>query len=54
MQKITPNLWFDDKAEEVVNFYTSFFKNSKILNVTRYTEEGAQVSRRPRARAIVE
>lgn len=29
MQKITPFLWFDDKAEEAVNFYTSIFKNSK-------------------------
>ena len=36
MQKITPFLWFDDKAEEAVNFYTSIFKNSKILSVTRY------------------
>ena len=38
MQKITPNLWFDDQAEEAVNFYTSIFKNSKILNVSRYPE----------------
>ncbi len=28
MQKITPFLWFDDNAEEAVNFYTSIFKNS--------------------------
>lgn len=48
MQKITPNLWFDDKAEEAANFYTSIFKNSKILNITRYTEEGAKVSGRPK------
>jgi predicted 3-demethylubiquinone-9 3-methyltransferase (glyoxalase superfamily) len=40
MQKITPFLWFDDKAEEAVNFYVSVFKNSKILSVTRYGEEG--------------
>lgn len=38
MQKITPYLWFDDQAEEAVNFYTSIFKNSKILNVSRYPE----------------
>ena len=31
MQKITPFLWFDDKAEEAMNFYTSIFKNSKIV-----------------------
>src|SRR5437667_573526 len=40
MQKISPFLWFDDQAEEAVNFYTSIFKNSKILNVTRYGEAG--------------
>ena len=47
MQKITPNLWFDDKAEEAVNFYVSIFKNSKILTVARYTAEGAKASGRP-------
>lgn len=40
MQKITPYLWFEDQAEEAVNFYTSIFKNSKILNVSRYGEAG--------------
>ena len=40
MQKITPFLWFDDNAEEALNFYTSIFKNSKIVNVTRYGEAG--------------
>ncbi|HSF80819.1 MAG TPA: VOC family protein [Anaerolineales bacterium] len=40
MQKITPFLWFDDQAEEAVNLYTSLFKNSKILNVSRYGEAG--------------
>lgn len=48
MQKITPFLWFDDKAEEVVNFYMSIFKNSKIGSITRYGEEGAEVSGRPK------
>ena len=38
MQKITPYLWFDNQAEEAANFYTSLFKNSKILNVTHYGE----------------
>ena len=33
MQKITPFLWFNDNAEEAMNFYVSIFKNSKILNV---------------------
>lgn len=40
MQKITPFLWFDDKAEEAMNFYISVFKNSKIVRVTRYGEAG--------------
>ena len=40
MQKITPFLWFDGKAEEAMNFYTSIFKNSRIGSVTRYGEEG--------------
>jgi len=40
MQKITPFLWFDSNAEEAANFYTSIFKNSKILGVARYGEAG--------------
>jgi predicted 3-demethylubiquinone-9 3-methyltransferase (glyoxalase superfamily) len=40
MQRITPFLWFDDKAEEAVNFYISIFKNSKIGTITRYGEGG--------------
>jgi len=35
MPKITPFLWFDGKAEEAMNFYTSIFKNSKIVSVSR-------------------
>jgi predicted 3-demethylubiquinone-9 3-methyltransferase (glyoxalase superfamily) len=33
MRKITPFLWFDDQAEQAMNFYVSVFKNSKILGV---------------------
>ena len=40
MQKITPFLWFDGKAEEAMNFYISIFKNSKIVSVSRYGEGG--------------
>lgn len=36
MQKITPCLWFDTAGEEAANFYVSVFKNSRILNVSRY------------------
>ncbi|HEV8329284.1 MAG TPA: VOC family protein [Nitrospiraceae bacterium] len=48
MQKITPCLWFDNQAEEAVNYYVSIFKNSKIGNMTRYGEAGATVSGRPK------
>ena len=47
-QKITPFLWFNDNAEEAMNFYTSIFKNSKIGNVARYDEEGAKAASRPK------
>ena len=47
MQKITPFLWFDDKAEEAANYYVSVFRNSKIRSVARYGEAGAEVSGRP-------
>jgi len=40
MQKITPFLWFDGRAEEAMNFYISIFKNSKVGRVTRYGEAG--------------
>jgi predicted 3-demethylubiquinone-9 3-methyltransferase (glyoxalase superfamily) len=40
MQKITPFLWFDNQAEEALNFYTSVFKNAKIGKIARYGESG--------------
>jgi predicted 3-demethylubiquinone-9 3-methyltransferase (glyoxalase superfamily) len=40
MQKITPFLWFDGKAEEAMNFYVSIFKNSKTVSVARCGEGG--------------
>jgi len=40
MQKITTFLWFDNNAEEAMNFYISIFKDSKILSVTRNGEGG--------------
>jgi predicted 3-demethylubiquinone-9 3-methyltransferase (glyoxalase superfamily) len=40
MPKITPFLWFDNQAEEAANFYVSIFKNSKIVNVSRYGDAG--------------
>jgi predicted 3-demethylubiquinone-9 3-methyltransferase (glyoxalase superfamily) len=46
-QKITPNLWFDTEAEEAARFYTSVFKDSRVVHVTHYTEAG------PRAAGMV-
>jgi predicted 3-demethylubiquinone-9 3-methyltransferase (glyoxalase superfamily) len=47
MQKITPFLWFDNQAEEAMNFYVSVFKNSKVGKVTRYSEEASKASGKP-------
>ena len=38
--KIIPNLWFDTQAEQAAEYYTKVFKNSRIVNVTRYPEGG--------------
>ena len=40
MPKITPFLWFNDQAEEAMNFYVSLFKNSRIININRYGDGG--------------
>ena len=40
MQRITPFLWFDNQAEEAMNFYVSIFKNSKVLEVIRNGDGG--------------
>ncbi len=40
MQKISPCLWLDGRAEEAANFYVSVFKNSRIVNTT-YNPEGS-------------
>jgi predicted 3-demethylubiquinone-9 3-methyltransferase (glyoxalase superfamily) len=40
MQKIIPFLWFDGKAEEAMNFYTSIIPNSKILGIVRVGDAG--------------
>jgi len=46
-QKITPCLWFDDQTEEAVEFYTSIFRNSRIVKTTRYGEAGYDVHGKP-------
>jgi predicted 3-demethylubiquinone-9 3-methyltransferase (glyoxalase superfamily) len=40
MQRIVPFLWFNDRAEEAVNFYVSLFKDSRVMSVTRHGEAG--------------
>jgi len=47
VQKITPFLWFDTQAEEAAKFYTSIFKNSRIVGTTYYAAEAAKASGRP-------
>jgi predicted 3-demethylubiquinone-9 3-methyltransferase (glyoxalase superfamily) len=42
-KKITPCLWFDDRAEEAAEFYTKVFPNSRIGDVSRYGEAGREV-----------
>lgn len=42
IQKITTNLWFNNNAEEAVNYYLSIFKNSKIEKTTKYSKAGIE------------
>jgi predicted 3-demethylubiquinone-9 3-methyltransferase (glyoxalase superfamily) len=53
IQKITPFLWFDNKAEEAANFYVSLFPNSKVGAASHYSNEGANVSRMPKGSVMV-
>lgn len=47
MPQIYPCLWFDSQAEEAAKFYTSVFKNSKILESSHYDKASAEVSGQP-------
>lgn len=47
IQRITPCLWFDDQAEQAVEFYLSIFANSRIVSLSRYGEAGQEVHGRP-------
>jgi predicted 3-demethylubiquinone-9 3-methyltransferase (glyoxalase superfamily) len=40
MQKIIPNLWFAGNAQEAVEYYVSVFKDSQIINTTKYPDTG--------------
>ena len=43
MQRISPFLWFDSQAEEAAKYYVGIFRNSKILNTSRYGEAGKEI-----------
>ena len=47
VQRITPCLWFDDRAQEAAEFYIAIFKNSRIVKVARYGEAGRDVHGKP-------
>ena len=47
MQKITPHLWFDDRAEEAANFYVSIFKDGKLGSIARYPNTGQEITGKP-------
>ena len=47
LQKITPCLWFDDQAEEAVNFYVALIPNSRVKSITRYGPAAARAADRP-------
>ena len=44
MQKITPFLWFDGKAEDAANFYVGIFRNSRVVTVNRQGKDGPAFS----------
>jgi predicted 3-demethylubiquinone-9 3-methyltransferase (glyoxalase superfamily) len=46
-QRISPCLWFDSQAEPAAAFYISVFRNSRIVQVSRYSEAGREVHHRP-------
>ncbi len=47
IQKIHPFLWFNNQAEDAVNFYSSVFNNSEITAVTHYNEQSAKAAGMP-------
>jgi predicted 3-demethylubiquinone-9 3-methyltransferase (glyoxalase superfamily) len=51
-QRITPCLWFDHQAEEAAAYYVSIFRNSRILQVARYSSVGQEIHGRPPGSAM--
>jgi predicted 3-demethylubiquinone-9 3-methyltransferase (glyoxalase superfamily) len=47
LQRFSTCLWFDSQAEQAATFYTSIFKNSRIVTITRYGKAGFEQHRRP-------
>ncbi|MBI3899675.1 MAG: VOC family protein [Gammaproteobacteria bacterium] len=47
VQRITPCLWLDTQAEDAARVYTTIFKNSKIVNISRYGEAGYEIHGKP-------
>jgi predicted 3-demethylubiquinone-9 3-methyltransferase (glyoxalase superfamily) len=47
LHRITPCLWFDHQAEEAARFYTTVFKNSRIVRTTHYGEAGHEIHGKP-------
>lgn len=52
LQKISPCLWFDQQAEDAARFYTSIFRNSRIVNTTHYGEAGHEIHGPPAGRVL--
>lgn len=51
-EKIVPNLWFNDEAEDAAKFYTSIFKNSSIGKISRYGKAGFEFHKKPEGTAM--
>lgn len=47
-QEMCINLWFDDQAEEAVQFYTGIFKDSKVGTVSKFNKVGFDIHKRPK------
>lgn len=45
LQRLTTNLWFDKEAEEAAYYYTSIFKNSRIIQTAYYGDAGYEQHR---------
>lgn len=51
--KIIPCLWFDDQAEQAAEFYTTIFRNSRIVVISRYGEAGREIHGKPPGSVMV-